>query len=71
VIELTTLKGDIFFLNEMLVYRIDLVPDTLITLTDGNRIRVQETPSEIIERIRVYQRSIGGVLRLVHSEDRK
>ncbi|MDO9593086.1 MAG: flagellar FlbD family protein [Erysipelotrichaceae bacterium] len=68
MIELTTLKGEIFYLNLNLIYRIDQIPDTMITLADGKKLRVNETPWEIIERIRGYQQSICSSIRFVPVE---
>ena len=68
MIQLTSLKGERFYLNEILVCRIDQIPDTLITLTDGNKLRVQEHPEEVVEKIRDYQRSIGAVFKVIRTE---
>lgn len=68
MIHLTSLKGEDFYLNEILIYRIDQVPDTLITLTDGNKLRVRETPEEVVRRVQVYQHSVGGIFRVVYTE---
>lgn len=68
MIHLTSLKGEDFYLNEILIYRIDQVPDTLITLTDGNKLRVRETPEEVVRRVQAYQHSVGGIFRVVYTE---
>lgn len=68
MIHLTSLKGETFYLNEILVYRIDQVPDTLITLTDGNKLRVSETPEEVVEKIRNYQKSVGVMFKVIRTE---
>jgi flagellar protein FlbD len=68
MIHLTSLKGEAFYLNEILVYRIDQVPDTLITLTDGNKLRVSETPEEVVDKIRDYQKSVGVMFKVIRTE---
>lgn len=68
MIHLTSLKGETFYLNEILVYRIDQVPDTLITLTDGNKLRVSETPEEVVDKIRDYQKSVGVMFKVIRTE---
>ena len=68
MIQLTSLKGETFYLNEILVYRIDQVPDTLITLTDGNKLRVSETPEEVVDKIREYQKSVGVMFKVIRTE---
>ncbi len=60
MIELTTLKGVSFHLNMDLIYRIDQVPDTIITLTDGKKLWVQETPQEVVAKVRDWRRSLSG-----------
>jgi len=68
MIHLTSLKGEAFYLNEILVYRIDQVPDTLITLTDGNKLRVSESPEEVVDKIREYQKSVGVMFKVIRTE---
>jgi len=58
MILLTTLSGTEFYLNTDLVVKLEALPDTVITLTDGKTMRVKETPKEIIDRIINYKRKI-------------
>ncbi|MBO1265370.1 flagellar FlbD family protein [Proteiniclasticum sp. SCR006] len=58
MILLTTLSGTEFYLNTDLVVKIEALPDTVITLTDGKTMRVTERPEIIIERIIAYKRKI-------------
>jgi len=69
MIQLTSLKGETFYLNEILVYRIDQVPDTMITLTDGNKLRVSETPEMVVDKIREYQKSTGVMFKVIRTEE--
>lgn len=52
------LKGDPFFLNADLIEHVEALPDTMLTLVDGRKFCVAETPEEIVERIRDYKASI-------------
>ncbi len=58
MILLTTLSGTAFYLNTDLVVKIEALPDTVITLTDGKTMRVTEKPEIIIDRIINYKRKI-------------
>lgn len=58
MILLKSLSGGEFYLNNDLIVKIEALPDTVITLTDGRTIRVKDTPEEIIERIIQYKRRI-------------
>lgn len=58
MILLTTLSGTAFYLNTDLVVKIEALPDTVITLTDGKTMRVIEKPEIIIDRIINYKRKI-------------
>lgn len=58
MILLTTLSGTEFYLNTDLVVKLEALPDTVITLTDGKTMRVKESPEEIIDRIIIYRRKI-------------
>jgi flagellar protein FlbD len=57
VIELTRLNGERFILNAELIRYVENLPDTYVTLTTGDRIVVQETMDEVVERAIEYQRS--------------
>jgi flagellar protein FlbD len=58
MILLTSLSGSEFYLNEDLIVKMEALPDTVITLTDGKTMRVGENPKEIIDRIVSYKRKI-------------
>ena len=58
MIMLTRLNGQAFALNCDLVERIDITPDTVITLVDGTKYLVAESAQDIILLIREYRASI-------------
>lgn len=45
-------------INAELIETVEANPDTVITLTTGNRIIVKESLDEIIERVVAYRRSL-------------
>lgn len=58
MIELTGITGKIFYLNPDLIYRMEEVPDTTITLVDGKSLVVKESAKIIIQRIIQYRQQI-------------
>jgi flagellar protein FlbD len=47
-------------LNSDLIEHIDVTPDTVITLTTGQILRVRETADEVVERIVEFRRRVHG-----------
>lgn len=62
MIALTSVSGEAFFLNCDLIYRIDETYDTIITLTDGQHIRVSDSANQIVGKIVDYKRKIHVAL---------
>lgn len=58
MVTLTRLSHLPFVLNCDLIELIETTPDTVISLTTGQKLLVCETPAEIIERVKEYKRSI-------------
>ena len=61
MIRLTRLSHEEFVLNSDLIETLDATPDTVITLTTGQRLRVQESTDEVVSRIIGFRRAILGV----------
>ncbi len=61
MIQLTSLKGEAFYLNADLVEKIEKSADTIITVIGGNKIRVSEEPDEIVEKFIDYKRNINYI----------
>lgn len=57
MIKLTQLGGDVFVLNADLIKYVETRPDTIVTLTGGERLLVRETIDEVLRRAVDYQRS--------------
>ena len=60
MIRLTRLNRAPLVLNSDLIEHIDVTPDTVITLTTGQILRVRETAEEVIHRIVRFRREIFG-----------
>ena len=60
MIHLTRLNRAPLVLNSDLIEHIEVTPDTVITLTAGQILRVRETAEEVIQRIVRFRREIFG-----------
>ena len=58
MIKLSKLNNQEFAVNSDLIETIEQTPDTVITMTTGNKYEVKETQEEIIRRIIQYKRKI-------------
>jgi flagellar protein FlbD len=58
MIHVTRLNQSSIVLNCDLIEQIESTPDTVITLTNNQKLTVLETAEEIVKRIRLYRRSI-------------
>lgn len=58
MIRVTRLNGTEFMLNTELVELLESVPDTVITLTTGRKLVVQEDVEEVARRIKTYRRKL-------------
>lgn len=58
MIYLTRLNSASLVLNSDLIEHIDVTPDTVITLTTGQILRVRETAEEVVHRIVEFRRRI-------------
>ena len=60
MIELTRMNQAPIVLNVDLIEYIEVVPDTIITLTTGQKLMVKESAREITEKIIEFRRAIFG-----------
>jgi len=58
MIRLTRLNHAPMVLNSDLIEHIDITPDTVITLTNGQIVRVLESADEVIERSIEFRRLV-------------
>lgn len=62
MILLTKINNNPIAVNSDLIEYIEETPDTVITLTNNDRIVVQEGMTDIIEKVVQYRRSIAGMV---------
>ena len=58
MIHVTRLNHTPVVLNCDLIEQVETTPDTVISLTTGQKIMVLESTEEIINRVRVFRRSL-------------
>ena len=58
MIQLTRLNHIQLVLNSDLIEHIEITPDTVITLTTGQKIMVLESAEEVVGRVIAFRRSI-------------
>ena len=58
MITLTRLNGQPFALNPDLIERLDVTPDTVVTLIDGAKYLVAEDLQQVIDAIRRFRASV-------------
>ena len=58
MIQLTRLNHVPLVLNSDLIEHIEVTPDTVVTLTTGQKIGVLESAEEVVERIIRFRRSL-------------
>ena len=58
MIEVTKLNDEKFVLNAELIKTVEATPDTVITITTGNKYIVRESVEEIIQNVVAYKRQI-------------
>ena len=58
MIKLTRLNRVAFYLNPDLIEHFETTPDTVITLTTGQRFVVCEPAEEVVERVVAYRRRV-------------
>jgi len=60
MIALTRLDGHRLMLNCDLIESLEATPDTLVTLTSGNKLVVRDTMDEVQSKIIAFKRSVHG-----------
>jgi flagellar protein FlbD len=60
MIHVTRLDHAPMILNSDLIEHIEVTPDTVIALTNGQSVRVRETADEVLSRIIDFRRTIQG-----------
>jgi len=60
VIYVTRLDGSELVINAELIETVEQRPDTVISLTTGHKLVVQQSAAEIIERVIAYRQRVMG-----------
>ena len=68
MIKVTDLGGNLKFINCELIERIELIPDTLLVLVNGQSFIVRDTPEQVIEKIVSYKKQIDAGHRVTYIE---
>lgn len=58
MIQLTRLSHEPIMVNSDLILFVEANPDTVITTTTGEKLRVRESPAEIADRVVAFRQSI-------------
>jgi flagellar protein FlbD len=69
VIALTRISGQPFVLNCDLIERIDVTPDTVVSLVDGKKYVVLESSTQVAAAIRLYRSEIIALSHHLQPED--
>jgi flagellar protein FlbD len=66
MIRVTRLDGSSMVVNDDQIAWIDTHPDTVISMMNGEKLLVRETPDELVERTRQFRRTLAaqGLMRL-------
>ena len=66
MIRVTRLDGSSMVVNDDQIAWIETHPDTVISMMNGEKLLVKESPDELVERSRQFRRSLAahGTLRL-------
>ncbi len=59
MIKLTRLNGTNFYVNSEMIEFIESTPDTVITLVDDKKLVVDESVSEVIDRIVAFKKRVS------------
>lgn len=69
MIPLTKIKGERIWVNQDLIETISSSPDTVIMLTNGKAILVQETPEEVRDKVIAFRRQVIGGPSIIKAGD--
>jgi flagellar protein FlbD len=59
MIRVARLNGSEFWVNQDHVQFIETTPETVLTLTDGKKITVKQTPQEVIDAVVAFRRLLA------------
>jgi flagellar protein FlbD len=67
LIRVTRLNGSQFYINAEMIRFVEATPDTVISLTDGVKLVVRETPQLIVDEVIAYRQQVHSA-RLTNPE---
>ena len=67
MIHLTRLNQNELVVNSDLIEHIETTPDTVVSLTNGQKFVVQESADEVVRRVVAFRRSLLADNQLVRS----
>lgn len=59
MIRVTRLNGTTLVVNALLIETMESTPDTVLSLTNGNKIVVRENVQDVINLVKAYLQEIG------------
>ncbi|MCL6548376.1 MAG: flagellar FlbD family protein [Alicyclobacillus sp.] len=59
MIELTRINGTKLWLNPMLMEAVERTPDTVVTMSNGHKYVVRESPEWVAEAVLAFARQVG------------
>ncbi len=68
MIELTKLNGDKYYINSELIEMIEMIPDTLVTMTNGKTHYVLEPADVVVDRVGSYKVGLLAQARLLEEK---
>lgn len=70
VITVTRLNGPQLAVNPDLIQRIESTPDTILTLVDGTKYVIEESPAEVADRIITFRATVvARTMRIAEQEE--
>ena len=62
MIKVTRLNGSQLYVNAEKVYFVESTPDTVVSLANGEKVLVRESPEQLLAAIIAYQRRVRAPL---------
>lgn len=58
MILLTRWNGNAIYINPELIFTVESTPDTVMTMTNGEKLIVKESTDEVVQRYMTYKKEI-------------
>jgi flagellar protein FlbD len=59
MIQVTRFNGSKFYINAEMIRSVESTPDTVITLSSGEKIIVKDNAKDVVRKVIVYKRMIN------------